>query len=188
MRVIAGSKKGFKLKGPKSKDIRPTEDRIKESLFNILGYIDENSLVLDLFAGTGSIGIEFLSRGAKKVYFVDKSYESIRCIDENLKHTCLKDSAEILKKDAFKALDLLREKDIKFDYIFIDPPYGRNLLERVLIKIDEVNILREEGLIVLEHERNYVLNHIFNSLIKIDSRNYGDKSLSFFKKRDRREK
>ena len=79
MRVISGLRKGYRLKGPKAR-IRPTEDRIKESLFNILHYVDEESLVLDLCAGTGSIGIEFLRRGAKKVYFVDRSRESIQCI------------------------------------------------------------------------------------------------------------
>lgn len=181
MRVIAGSRKGFRLKGPKSKDIRPTADRIKESLFNILGQIENDSLVLDLFAGTGSIGIEFLSRGAYKSYFVDKSYESIRCINDNLEHTQLKEKAIVLKKDAFKALEFFAKQAVKFDYIFVDPPYGKNILEKILMYMDELQLVTEKGIIILEHERDLVLENNFINLIRVDTRNYGDKSLSFYR-------
>jgi 16S rRNA (guanine(966)-N(2))-methyltransferase RsmD len=183
LRVISGISKGFRLKAPKGKDTRPTEDRIKESLFNILGYIDESSIVLDLFAGSGSIGIEFLSRGASKTYFVDKSYESIRCIKDNLKHTELEDYADIIKNDVFKAINLFKGKGIRFNYIFIDPPYGKDLLGKVLKRIWESDLLEDKGIIILEHEKDLVLEENIYGLHKIDLRNYGYKSLSFYTKK-----
>ncbi|CCQ93642.1 putative methyltransferase [[Clostridium] ultunense Esp] len=183
MRVIAGDKKGFRLKGPKGKDTRPTEDRIKESLFNILRYIDKDSMVLDLFAGSGSIGIEFLSRGAKRAFFVDRSYESIRCIKENLEHTGLKDRAEVIKSDAIKTVSMLKSKKLKFNYIFIDPPYGYDLGVEVLEKIWGNSILEEKGIIILEHEKGLNLEDNIYGLIKMDSRSYGHKSLSFYAKK-----
>ncbi|HSH35724.1 16S rRNA (guanine(966)-N(2))-methyltransferase RsmD [Schnuerera sp.] len=183
MRVISGSKKGFRLKSPKGKDTRPTEDRIKESLFNILRNIIENSIVLDLFAGSGSIGIEFLSRGSGKVYFVDKSLDSIRCIKDNLDHTGFKDKGEIIKNEAIKSINFFKKKDIRFDYIFIDPPYGHNLIDKTLKKIYESNILVQEGIIILEHEKDLILKENIYNLTKIDYRNYGHKSLSFYTKK-----
>ena len=180
MRVISGSKKGYKLKGPKGKDIRPTEDRIKESLFNILGYINEGSTALDLFAGSGSIGIEFLSRGASKVYFIDKSYWSIRAIKENLIRTKLEEKAVVIKNDAIKGIRMLDTKNIKFDYIFADPPYGENLIIRILENIWNQDILKMNGTIILEHEKSLVLGNEVHGFRRMDFRNYGGKSLSFY--------
>lgn len=180
MRVISGTKKGYKLKGPKGKETRPTEDRIKESLFNILRNIDEGSVVLDLFAGSGSIGIEFLSRGAKKSYFVDKSYESIGCIKDNLAHTGLEDRAEVIKNDAIKTINIFGNKDIKFSYIFIDPPYRQHLIQKTLEKIYENEILEYKGIIIIEHEKELVLEDKIYDYVKLDYREYGYKSLSFY--------
>src|SRR5699024_2858791 len=139
LRVISGDKKGFKLKAPKGKDTRPTEDRIKESLFNILGPIDENAIVLDLFSGSGSIGIEFLSRGAKSVYFVDSSNLSINIIKENLKHTDLNKRSKIIKGDSVKIVKFLDRKNLKFDYIYIDPPYEGSLIEKSMEAISKTD-------------------------------------------------
>lgn len=180
MRVISGIKKGFKLKAPKGKDIRPTEDRIKESLFNIIKNIDEESVVLDLFAGSGSIGIEFLSRGAKKSYFVDKSYLSIKCIKENLKHTNLEDKAVVIKRDAIKAIKFFCDNNIKFTHIFIDPPYGKGLILDVLKRIADEDVLKEDGIVIVEHERDLILEDRIGRIIIKDNRNYGSKSLTFY--------
>lgn len=180
MRVISGSKKGYKLKAPKGKDTRPTEDRIKESLFNILREIDEESVVLDLYAGSGSIGIEFLSRGAKKAYFVDKSYLSVKAIGENLSHTGLEEKAEIIKKDVLRAIKQLGNQNIQFDYIFMDPPYGRNLIINAIEDIRKEDILRERGLIIVEHEKKLVLKEQLYGFTKLDCRNYGSKFLTFY--------
>ena len=180
LRVISGTKKGYKLKGPKGKDTRPTEDRVKESLFNILGYINEESVVLDLFAGSGSIGIEFLSRGAKEVYFIDKSYLSIKTIKENLAHTNLEGRAKVIKNDAIRSIKLLGNQQIKFNYIFVDPPYGQGLIIKVIENLWSQGILAKEGIIVIEHEKELELKDNIYSLKRVDIRNYGDKSLSFY--------
>lgn len=180
MRVISGSKKGYRLKAPKGRDTRPTEGRIKESLFNILGNIDENSIVLDLYAGSGSIGIEFLSRGAKKAYFIDNSILSVKVIKENLAHTGLEDRANVIKTDARKGINLLSKNNISFDYIFMDPPYRQNLCIKILECIYKKNILKKQGLLILEHEKELILEDKIYGFTKLDHRNYGSKSLTFY--------
>lgn len=180
MRVISGDKKGFKLKAPKGSNTRPTEDRIKESLFNILRNIKKDSIVLDLFAGSGSIGIEFLSRGAKEAYFIDNSYESINCIKENLNHTNLKDKSKVFKIDAFKGLTKFNN-NIKFDYIFADPPYRKGIALKLLKTIDKINVLSESGILIIEHEDSLNLDtQPISQLKRKDYRKYGNKSLSFY--------
>ncbi|QQY80772.1 16S rRNA (guanine(966)-N(2))-methyltransferase RsmD [Keratinibaculum paraultunense] len=180
MRVISGSKKGYKLKAPKGRDIRPTEDRIKESLFNILGDVDKNSIVLDLYAGSGSIGIEFLSRGAQKAYFIDNSIMSIKVINENLAHTGLEDKANVIKANAQKGINLLSKNNLSFDYIFMDPPYRQNLCIKILKYIYKKDILKKEGIIIIEHEKELILDDKIYGFTNIDHRNYGNKSLTFY--------
>lgn len=180
MRVISGDKKGFKLKAPKGMDTRPTEDRIKESLFNILGPINENSIVLDLFSGSGSIGIEFLSRGAKFVYFIDNSNLSISTIKENIAHTDFEKKSRIIKGDSIKTIKFLDRKNIKFDYIYIDPPYGENLIEKSLEGISKVDILNNYALLILEHDKKKSFPDTIYKFKKTDMRNYGHKVLTFY--------
>lgn len=183
MRVISGTRRGHKLKVPKGIDVRPTEDRIKESLFNILKNIKNDGIALDLFGGSGSIGIEFLSRGAKKCYFVDISPQSISIIEENLIHTKLMDKAIILKKDGIKAVEYFSRENLKFDYIYIDPPFKEhNLLIRVLKSIMENEILFKDGIVMIEHENELVLEDEIFVLKKTDYRKYGSKSISFYKR------
>ena len=182
MRVISGLKKGHKLKAPKGLEVRPTEDKIKESLFNILGNIDKDSLVLDLFAGSGSIGIEFLSRGAKTCYFVDISPNSISYIKDNLSHTGLNESANVIKSDSVKAIKQLNNRNLKFDYIYLDPPFKHNeLLLKVINTFNNYPILNSDGLIMIEHESELILEDKMFSFKKIDERGYGSKTISFFK-------
>lgn len=183
MRVISGLKRGHKLKAPKGLEVRPTEDKIKESLFNILGYIDKDSLVLDLFGGSGSIGIEFLSRGARVCYFVDISSNSISYIKDNLSHTDLNEFAIVIKSDAIKAIKQLSSSDLKFDYIYLDPPFRHNeLLLKVISSLKDYPILKTDGLIIIEHESELILEDEMFVFKKIDERRYGAKTISFFKK------
>lgn len=183
MRVISGLKKGHKLKAPKGTDVRPTEDRIKESLFNILRNIDENSMVLDAFAGSGSIGIEFLSRGAKLCYFVDNSTDSIGLIKENLTHTKFLEQSIILKSNIIMEIKNLGGKDIHFDYIYLDPPFRQpDLIKKLLDLINVNNILENDGMIIIEHEKELELEDELYNLEKTDFRKYGSKSLSFYKR------
>lgn len=182
MRVISGLKKGHRLKSPKGLDVRPTEDRIKESLFNIIGAIHSESIILDLFAGSGSIGIEFLSRGAQKCFFVDISAASLSAVKDNLRHTGLEKDAVIIKKDAKKAILDLNKQNVKFDYIYLDPPFrNEDLLLNVIEEIYNNQILSENGVLIIEHEKELVLNHELYGFIKYKDRNYGSKTLEFYK-------
>lgn len=181
MRVISGLRKGHRLNSPKGMDTRPTEDKVKESLFNILGNIDADAMVLDLFGGSGSIGIEFLSRGAKACYFVDISSKSIAAIKENLIHTKLTESATVIKSDALRAIKHFNSKELKFDYIYLDPPFRhKELLYGVLKSIDEHKTLADNGLLIIEHEKELILEDKILKFMKNDERRYGNKTMTFF--------
>ncbi|AIS52573.1 methyltransferase [Thermoanaerobacter kivui] len=181
MRVIAGELKGRKVKSIKGDDIRPTSDRVKESLFNILGTKISDSVFLDLFAGTGNIGIEALSRGAQFCYFVDKSVKSVRCIKDNLSILNLLGVSKLFHKDALEAIEMLDKNNTKFDIIFLDPPYYQNLAEKTLIKISSCKILKEGGIVIAEHHKNDELKEKYGSLIKAREKKYGKTILSFYK-------
>ena len=144
MRVITGTARGRRLKTPENYDIRPTTDNVKESLFNIIQFDIEGRRVLDLFAGTGQLGIEALSRGAKSCVFVDESREAVRIVKENLKTCAL--SAPVLQADA---LSYLRRGE-RFDLIFVDPPYDAGLYEPVLNCLMQVDNLSDGGIIICE--------------------------------------
>lgn len=181
MRVISGLRKGHRLKTPKGFDTRPTEDRVKESLFNILGSIHEESIVLDCFSGTGSIGIEFLSRGAKKAYFFDLSRKNIDIINENIRHTRFTESSKVYNLDIRKGIKKLGNSGVVFDYIYLDPPFKEyNLLYETLEEISKFNILRDTGLILIEHEKELKLDDEIYKFKKSNERKYGSKLISFY--------
>lgn len=150
MRVIAGEARRLQLKTPKGTDTRPTTDRIKETLFNMLQLKVPGSIFVDLFAGSGGIGIEALSRGAKHAYFVENDKEPISCIQENLNFTGLADKATLLKQDVLGALYLIPEKEA--DIIFMDPPYQADYEKSVFAALAEQKYVTEDTLIVAEAE------------------------------------
>ncbi len=155
MRIIAGLSKGFLLKAPKGLDVRPTADRVKETIFNILRDRVENSTILDLFAGTGNLGLEALSRGAAAVTFFDNSRRSLAIVKENVAHTHWENFCELHKTDALLGLAFLKKNHRNFDLIFCDPPYNRNLVGKVLTSLDEpAGILASEGIVIIEHSRH----------------------------------
>jgi len=179
MRVISGSARGTKLKTIESNLTRPTLDRVKESLFNILQNNILDAVVLDLFAGSGAISIEFLSRGAKKTYICDKSKDAILVIKQNLDKTKLANSAVIINKDYSKCLDEISNE--KFDIIFLDPPYEADLSIDAIRKIKKLNLLKEHGIIIIETDN---ATRELKSLEQIgcsvnDIRKYGRVSLIF---------
>lgn len=148
MRVIAGTARSLPLKTPEGLDTRPTQDRIKETLFNVLQNDVPGAVFVDLFSGSGGIGIEALSRGAKKTYFIDNSPKSYACIHENLVFTKLADKSIILKQDAVSALTSIYEKEV--DIIFMDPPYENGLEENVLAVLQNMKYVTENTLIIAE--------------------------------------
>lgn len=149
MRVIAGSAKRLQLKTIEGMDTRPTTDRIKETLFNMIAHGLADSSFLDLFSGSGAIGIEALSRGAKEAVFVEQNKKAMQCIKENLKFTKLSDRAEVLETDVMSALNRL-EHHKKFDYVFMDPPYNQFLERRALEYLAGSDLLAEDALIIVE--------------------------------------
>jgi len=160
MRVIAGSARHLNLKTIPGMDIRPTTDKTKETLFNVLNADVPYSVFLDLFSGSGSIGIEALSRGAEKCVFVEDSNKALACIDENLTFTKLKDRADVMPMDVFAALKTLSRKGDKFDIIFMDPPYNRELEKKALEIIASSDLLNEDAIIVVESSNETDLSYI----------------------------
>ncbi|AGL02215.1 16S rRNA (guanine(966)-N(2))-methyltransferase RsmD [Desulfoscipio gibsoniae] len=150
MRVIAGTAKKRKLKSPGKLPVRPTADRVKESLFNIIGSRLPDSYFADLYAGTGGVGIEALSRGAAKVLFVEKDSRVMRILQDNLAITGLGGDAEVILGDVQAAIDIAMRKQLTFDIVFADPPYRQGLAVGVLNILNKYPILRLNGVIVLE--------------------------------------
>ena len=151
MRIITGTAKGLVLKTPKGLSTRPTSDRIKESIFSILsGMIDfDDKIILDIFAGTGALGLEAMSRGGAKVLFVDT--ETTNIIKDNVDRAHFSDQSEIIRGDAFKVIKRLVSAQRKFDLIFCDPPYKKGLWQRTLFEVDKLDLLKPEGLLIVEH-------------------------------------
>lgn len=148
MRVISGSAKSLKLKTIEGMETRPTQDRIKETLFNMIQYDIPGCLFLDLFAGSGGIGIEALSRGAKEAYFVESAGKPLKCIKENLRYTHLDGQATVLALDVVSAIQKLKGK--VFDFIFMDPPYNKGLEEKILTLLDQSSICGSDTVVIVE--------------------------------------
>lgn len=180
MRVIAGELRGRKLDSIEGTDIRPTSDRVKESLFNILGSSIIGSTFLDLFGGTGGIGIEALSRGAKHVVFVDTSLKSIKVLQGNLDHLNIKDNVEVLHKEYSTAISQLYKYNKQFDIIFIDPPYCVGMAQNVLELLNKYFILSQYGLIIVEHDSKDEMPQAVGKLYQNRIKQYGNTSLSFY--------
>ena len=183
MRVISGSARGTVLHSIEDISTRPTLDRVKESLFNIIQNNIEDTTVLDLFAGSGAIGIEFLSRRAKQVYFCDKSSKAVAMIEKNLEKTKLKEKAIVYNKDYIDCINTV--KNIKFDIIFLDPPYKEEFALDAIEKISNLQLLKYDGIIIIEtDEPERDINRINNMNINYkiyDLRKYGRVSLIFLK-------
>ena len=178
MRVIAGQAKGHNLKTPQGLATRPTADKVKGSLFSMLTGAVYGAKVLDLFSGSGGLGIEALSRGADSCVFLDKSPDALGCIKANLEHTKLIERATVLKTDSIRYLETCRET---FDLIFIDPPYHMGLAEQALKIIDERNLLNENGIVSVERDETEPELCDFLHLNCIKNKKYGRISLKIYK-------
>ena len=136
---------------PKNYDVRPTADRVKESLFNIIGSKIVDAAVLDLFAGSGNLGLESWSRGARLVQFVDNNRVSLRLTESNIQKCRAEAECKVLKHDAEAAVDLLYKQGQRFDLVFVDPPYNKGWVQKILVKLEKTPILAESGWLVAEH-------------------------------------
>ena len=172
MRVIAGTARSLRLLTPKGLHTRPTPDRIKETLFNMLIPYVPNALVLDLFAGSGGLGIEALSRGARYAFFVDNNESACKCITQNLHTTKLEEKGELIKRDALAGMEYLATlkelEDKSIDLVFIDPPYEKGYEKKVLDLLAQQKYISNETLIILESGSNMNPNSLTNEALHIE--------------------
>lgn len=180
MRIIGGQARGRRIGTLRGMRLRPTADRVKEALFNILPRDFTGARILDVFAGSGSLSIEALSRGAASVLLVDSSREAARLIERNLTQLGFLDRSKIWTKPVGSALHQLGARGAKFDVIFIDPPYDEGWLGKVLAAIDAGKVAAERGIVVAEHSRRERVASCYGVLALVDQRSYGDTRLSFF--------
>ena len=181
MRVIGGALKGKKLCPIRGLTIRPTTDYLRESIFNILAGGVEDAIVLDLFAGTGSLGIEALSRGAATAVFVDKDPRAIKALTRNICACCLEGRSTILKQDIVRGLSFLKSIGHAFELVFIDPPYDKGFVERTMQLLDRAKSTSDGVSIVIEHSRREVLPEKVARFILSDQRHYGKTLVSFYR-------
>lgn len=175
MRVISGKYKGLEIKGYNIEGTRATMDRVKESLFaSIQGYI-KGSICLDLFAGSGSLGIEAISMGASECYFVDHNKIALDILKQNLDRLKVTEKCYLINKDYIEALKTF---DIKFDIIFLDPPYHLNIMNKAIDKIIDYDLLNDGGLLVCEYEEGTINCNL--ELLKV--KKYGSKNISIYRK------
>ena len=179
MRVITGKARGIQLKTPEGMQTRPTTDRVKEALFSIIHFEIPAAKVLDLFGGTGQLGIEALSRGAASAVFVDAREDSCRLIRENLKRTKLEGEGRVVRSDYLDYLNRCREK---FDIILLDPPYAEVFLENALKRITEIDILETNGIIVAERPLGKELPWEFEGFTRSRDYKYGKTLLTIYRK------
>ena len=180
MRIISGKAKGRKLLSPETMETRPTLDRVKESMFSIIqGYIMD-SRVIDVFAGTGSLGLEAASRGAKEVYLIDKSKETFPLLKENIHNLKFEDCCTALNMDSYDALNFLAKKDEKFNLIFIDPPYCKEMIPDALKIIKEKDMLYKDGIIVTKIDSIEEIYEGYSDIKLINSKKYGNTTICFY--------
>ena len=181
MRVISGYLKGRNILGYNINGTRPTMDRVKESMFaSIQDYID-NSTVVDLFCGTGSLGIEAISMGASKCYFVDNGKEIVKCLNKNIDNMNIKDKSIILNKDYREALLYFKNNNIKFNIILVDAPYKMNVMNEVIDLVNKYDLLYDGGILVLEYSTDKLLDS-YGNLNLLKSKKYNEKYVNIYRK------
>ncbi|MGD0402793.1 MAG: 16S rRNA (guanine(966)-N(2))-methyltransferase RsmD [Candidatus Acidiferrales bacterium] len=181
MRVIAGKYRTRPLKTPGFLGIRPTSDRLRETLFNILGPYVEDSLFIDLYAGTGAVGIEAISRGAREVFFIDRDPDCISLVRQNLASLDIRTGAEVISANALRGLDKLAARHLIADFIFFDPPYADAGYSDLLEYLDASHLVAPRGIVIAEHSSKLELPERFDRLERTRLLEQGDAALSFYR-------
>lgn len=179
MRIISGRARSRKLKSIQGTGTRPTLDRVKEAIFNILAPVLPDSKCLDLFAGFGGLGLEAISRGAAAVIFLENNYRNVKVIRENIELCDFREEAQVKNMDVFKYLN---DCNKNFDLIFMDPPYGKGLVNKTISLISDGEFLSNKGLLIAEHHKNEDIEKLFKLTI-IKEKVYGDTIISIFQAR-----
>lgn len=180
MRIITGDFKGRRLEMPVGKDIRPTTEKVKEAIFSIIAGNIPGAVCVDLFAGTGNLGLEALSRGAEKCYFADNSRESLNLIKRNIEMCRAEEWSVVIPGDYERTLTRLGERGEKIDIFFLDPPYREGLYEKCFELIREYDLLAEEGIIVAEHGEREPLPEEIEGYIVLKQKNYGSIAITIY--------
>lgn len=181
MRIITGRARGLKLTTPKNYDVRPTADRVKESVFNIIGSKITGAQVLDLFAGTGNLGLECWSRGAEHIVFTDMSRESLRLVQSNIAKCRAEADTETICGDACQLIDRLYKKGLRFDFIFADPPYNKGLVQKVIAALAQSPLLNDGGYLIAEHSSHDELGVLPPQFELVRCGTYGETKISFIR-------
>ncbi|MDG4655815.1 16S rRNA (guanine(966)-N(2))-methyltransferase RsmD [Ectobacillus antri] len=184
MRVVSGICKGHPLKAVPGNTTRPTTDKVKESIFNIIGPYFDGGLVLDLFGGSGGLGIEALSRGMDRAVFVDRDTKAVQVIKQNLQSCRLTEKAEVYRNDAERALRALIKREIAFDLILLDPPYKNQKIVSIISVIEQHSLLTQTGIIMAEHDISVELPSEIGALSLVRSEDYGITAISIYKLKD----
>ena len=183
MRIVAGERRGARLEAVPGLNTRPTADRVKEGLFNVIQMeIDSDTRVLDVFAGTGALGLEALSRGAREAVFIEKEAQALAVLQRNIAKCRYDDRVRVCKGDVLGVLPQLAGQT--FDLILLDPPYRKNLYEPVLFSVLKYHLLSEYGILVSEHSKSVPFSWNNEGLILYKTRSYGETILNFFRHND----
>ena len=180
MRIITGIAKGKKIKAPYGMDTRPTLDRVKESLFDILSDKIAGKKILDLFAGTGNLGLESISRGALSSIFVESNRDTYKILEDNVTSLGFQKESILYNKDSFTSLKLFHDSNITFDVIFLDPPYGKGYVEKAINIIDRLNLLNDNAIIVCEYDVKDLIPDTVGKIKAYRTEKYGRVKISFF--------
>ncbi len=181
MRVISGFLKGRVIKGYDIEGTRPTMDRVKMSLFGSIQDYIKDSVILDLFAGSGNLGIETISNGSKYCYFVDNNIKCIKCINDNINNFNIQDKCNVINGDYNMVLNKFKTNNQKFDIIFVDPPYKYKVINSIIDTINNYDLLNDNGILVLEYQYDTILDSYKNYKI-IKNKKYGEKFILILKK------
>jgi 16S rRNA (guanine966-N2)-methyltransferase len=184
MRIIGGAVGGRRIRAPHGTGTRPTSDKVRGALFNILGPPDENARVLDLYAGAGALGLEALSRGAAHATFVDRDGGAVRCVEENAASLGFGERVRVQRGEAQAVLGRLERAGERFTWVFIDPPYATDEAVRSLTALGKppATLLDDDAVVVVEHDRRRAPDDAYGSLARADRRRYGDTEISFFRR------
>ncbi|NLY78577.1 MAG: 16S rRNA (guanine(966)-N(2))-methyltransferase RsmD [Lysinibacillus sp.] len=182
MRVVAGERKGMPLKAISGTTTRPTTDKVKESIFNIIGPFFDGGIVLDLFAGSGGLGIETLSRGAEKGIFIEKDKKAFQTLKENIKKCRYEEVSELYCTDAGRAVKALLKRDLLIDYLFVDPPYHKKDYYDFITVLVDGGKLAEDAIIVCEHSSEIELPEMFGTYSCIRKEVYGSSTISIYRR------
>lgn len=181
LRVIAGSAKGRSLKAVPGKNTRPTTDKVKEAIFSMIGPFFEGGMVLDLFAGTGGLGIESLSRGMDRGVFVDLDGGSIEVIKQNVQAAGVSENAEIYRTEALRAVKALAKRGLQFRLVFLDPPYRMREMDALITELAERNLLAPRAKIVVEHDAEHAYPESIDGFEQLKRSQYGDAAVTIYR-------